>query len=108
LLEAHPAEFDKKRVRHESENQTRKKKLWWKNDLFKLKQNSSRPKRELPRDFADKLKYHGLLSTGRYLEYVYRSFHNAAHLHLALEVKKRDMDTLMLNVSYNYKETRHS
>jgi hypothetical protein len=27
LLEAHPAEFDKKRVRHESENQTRKKKL---------------------------------------------------------------------------------
>ena len=90
ILELHTAEFARKSLRHEYE--------------IKVRKNQQRlgtcETFEPLGDFADKLKNRGIVPTGRYFSYAYKSFHKTIRHYLTREVKKRDMDVLMLDVSY--------
>lgn len=91
LLELHTAEFAMKSLRHEYEIKRNKKN--------KLNLASSEHLEPLG-DFADKLKNRGLVPTGCYLMHVYKAYHATIRQHLLREVKKRDADMLILDVSY--------
>ena len=56
-------------------------------------------------DFGDKLKYRGLVPSGKYLEHVYKKLHESIRSHLSKEVKKRGATRLHWDVSY--KEAKH-
>ena len=51
-------------------------------------------------DFGDKKKYNDQVPTSRYLPSVYSTFHDTIRPHLYAEVKKRDANWLMWDVSY--------
>eukprot|EP00956_Cyclotella_meneghiniana_P017776 scaffold29226_cov58-Cyclotella_meneghiniana.AAC.5 len=92
LLEMHTAEFAMKSLRHEYEVKQKKK---------QRRMNEESSDRYAPLgNFADKLKNRGVVPTGRYLIHVYKSYHETIRRYLEQEVKKRDMDVLMWDVSY--------
>jgi hypothetical protein len=93
LMELHTLEFTKKCIRHEYEIKGKRNQA-----AFGLL--ASATKDELLGDFADKKKYNGVLPTGKYLEHVYIKQGESIRHHLYREVKKRDADVLMIDVSY--------
>jgi hypothetical protein len=56
-------------------------------------------------DFGDKLRYRGLVPTGKFLAHVYKIYHASIGSYLDQEVKKRGAEVLHWDVSY--KEAKH-